>query len=410
MRSFNSIKQASEYVQQNPKKDASESALNWLLAGTIAAPAATLIGATGYVGDRLFHDAVQVYNGEDIDKNGMWVYNPGGWLAGYGVTKIPQASKVLYNVSKMPYKTYKNAKDLYYGFQYEDMYKISTNPLLKQILDNSITERFLTKTKPGKRALETIMRTTSAPNPIPNTLVGIKNLPLKPRINYIVFGKNPKLRKLFKQPNMHYGDNSWSYKTEIPYIVDAGEFGSFDMPITVRNGRVYTGLVENLTDPVIRRGYGDIIDAYLYGTPIDPKIASPSTTNAGLQFFKPYISRNYPNKKIKSYTVQGDVNPESIVKTSDWSGRRGTFAEEFRTNDNSATINVAGHNVQSGWTDISSLFPQAQRGFDIWKFNPEDYRKGWNVGNNYLESRGLELIDKAGTPIIFEQPWKLIAR
>lgn len=130
----------------------------------------------------------------------------------------------------------------------------------------------------------------------------------------------------------------------------------------------------------------------------------------GYSFFKSYTSRNYPNKKIKSYTVQGDVNPESIVKTSDWSGRRGIFAEEFRTNDNSATINVAGHNVQNGWTDPSSPFPQAQRGFDIWKFNPEEYRSGWNTGNNYLESRGLELIDKAGTPIIFEQPWKLIAR
>ena len=46
----------------------------------------------------------------------MWVYNPGGWLAGYGATKILQASKVLYDVSKIPYKTYKNAKDLYYGF------------------------------------------------------------------------------------------------------------------------------------------------------------------------------------------------------------------------------------------------------------------------------------------------------
>ena len=407
MRSFNSIKQASEYVQQNPKKDASESALNWLLAGTIAAPEATLIGAAGYVGDRLFHDAVQAYNGEDIDKNGMWVYNPGGWLAGYGITKIPQASKVLYDVSKIPHKTYKNAKDLYYGFQHGDIHKISTNPLLKQILDNSITEQFLTKTQPGKRTLETIMRTTPAPNPIPEVLKGIEKLPLKPRINYIVFGKNPKLRKLFKQPNMHYGDNSWSYN---PYTVDGGGFGSFDIPIIINNARQYTGLVDNFTDPVIRRGYGDIIDAYLYGTPIDPKIASPSTTNAGLQFFKSYTSRNYPNKKIKSYTVQGDVNPESIVKTSDWSGRRGIFAEEFRTNDNSATINVAGHNVQNGWTDPSSPFPQAQRGFDIWKFNPEEYNSGWNIGNNYLESRGLELIDKAGTPIIFEQPWKLIAR
>lgn len=100
MRPFNSVRQASEYVQQHPKKDASESALNWLLAGIIAAPAATTIGTAGYIGDRLFHDAVQLYNGEDIDKNGMWVYNPGGWIAGYAASKVPQATKALYSFGR----------------------------------------------------------------------------------------------------------------------------------------------------------------------------------------------------------------------------------------------------------------------------------------------------------------------
>lgn len=99
-RPFNSARQASEYVQQHPKKDASESALNWLLAGMIAAPAATTIGTAGYIGDRLFHDAVQLYNGEDIDKNGMWVYNPGGWITGYATSKVPQATKALYSFGR----------------------------------------------------------------------------------------------------------------------------------------------------------------------------------------------------------------------------------------------------------------------------------------------------------------------
>lgn len=103
MRPFNSYRQASEYIQQHPKKDASESALNWLLAGTIAAPAAATIGTVGYIGDRLFHDAVQSYNGEDIDKNGMWIYNPGGWITGYGISKaIPTVIKG-YNVAKNIY-------------------------------------------------------------------------------------------------------------------------------------------------------------------------------------------------------------------------------------------------------------------------------------------------------------------
>ena len=100
MRPFNSVRQASEYAQQHPKKDASESALNWLLAGMIAAPAATTIATAGYIGDRLFHDAVQAYNGEDIDKNGMWVCNPGGWIAGYTTSKVPQATKALYSFGR----------------------------------------------------------------------------------------------------------------------------------------------------------------------------------------------------------------------------------------------------------------------------------------------------------------------
>lgn len=288
------------------------------------------------------------------------------------------------SLAKTPY-TPSNVKNLKYAFQVGDQHKIATNPIIKSVLSAPIIEGMLTKTPVGKRSLETIMRTTPAPNPIPETLQGIQKLPWKPRVNYILFGKNPKLRRIFGQPNMHYGDNSWSRK-------------------------VYTGLVENTGNTAIGKGYGDIIDAYLYGIPIDPKIATLSSNNAGRLFFKNYILRNYPNKNIKSYTLKGDVDPESITKVSVWDGRRGTFAEEFRTNDGKATINVAGHNYQNGWTDPSSLFPQAQRGFDIWKFQPEEYKSGWNVGNNYLEKRGLELIDKAGNPIIFEQPWKLIAR
>lgn len=96
MKPFNSLEEASEYVQAHPKKDASENVLNWILAGTTAGPAATI--TAGYLGDRLFHDTIQSYNGEDIDKNGMWVYNPGGWVTGYGAFKVPRATKALYMI------------------------------------------------------------------------------------------------------------------------------------------------------------------------------------------------------------------------------------------------------------------------------------------------------------------------
>lgn len=105
MRPFNNIKEAQQYVQEHPKADASENALNWLVTAGIAAPAATTVGLAGYFGDRLFHDIVKSYNGEDIDKNGMWIYNPGGWLTSYGISKIPQVSRAMYSFGRTNFGT-----------------------------------------------------------------------------------------------------------------------------------------------------------------------------------------------------------------------------------------------------------------------------------------------------------------
>lgn len=279
---------------------------------------------------------------------------------------------------------YTNTRNLQHGFRTRDIEEISSNPIIHKALDSPITEHFLTKTNPGKRALETLMRTTSAPNPIPEVLRGIQELPWKPRVNYILFGKNPRLRKFFKQPRMHYGDNSWN---------------------VFRNS--YRGLEGERGPIIIQKGYGDIIDAFLYQKRIDPKIATLSSDNNGRLYFNKYINDNYPDKNILEYEVLGNVNPDQVVRTDGWNSRTGTQFEEFLTNDGNSTINVGGHHYQMGYSDLNSKFPRFQRSFDIWKFQPDDY-KHWGVGNNYLEQRGVQIVDKAGTPIIFKQPWKTL--
>lgn len=293
----------------------------------------------------------------------------------------------LYGLGKSLYTTpYKasNFKNLKQAFLDKNYDEITDNPITKSLLYSPTVEMILTKTPVGKRAIETVMRTSGSDNPIPYLLKGIESLPMRPRINYILFGKNPKLRKLFGESNMHFNDNSWN-PDKLPY----------------------TGLYEFFEkSPTIRKGYGDIIDAYLYGTTIDPKIATLTSSNAGKQFFNTYILKNYPNKTIKTYTVKGDVDPKDIVETQKWEGSNFLEKSEFKTNDNKNSIDVAGHNIQYGRTDNSSSF-NARRGFDIWKFNPDDYNIKWIKDQDYLKTRGLELVDKAGNPIIFEQPWKL---
>lgn len=359
------------------------------IAGSAFNPYLSVLGITGDLAGQAIGDKSSDYLFDNPDKefklNSDISLTPRQAMkygTGFVLGGITASGPSLY---KSSVNTYNNAKNLYYGIQMRDIGKISSNPITHNVLNSPITTGVLTRTNLGKRALETIMRTTPAPNPIPEVLTGMEQLSWKPRINYILFGKNPRLRKLFGQQNMHYGDNSWN-----------------------THKKVFTGLVEETRPTIIQKGYGDVIDAYLYQKRIDPKIATLSSDGDGLAYFKEYISENYPTKNILQYNVPGNINSDQVIKTEGWKGYRGTQFEEFRTNNNNATINVAGHHYQMGYTDPSSWFPQVRRGFDIWKFQPDEYKAGWGVGNNFLESKGIELIDKAGTPIVFKQPWKTL--
>ena len=267
-----------------------------------------------------------------------------------------------------------------------------SSPKLKTSIDPT---KLITNTGPGKRFIETFLRTGDGTvNPL--TEVQFR----WPTVNYILFGKSPRLRKLFGVPMMHYGDNSWSATLR---------------PSGYRP--LYKGVDTGIT---IRKGYGDVIDAYLYGTPIDPRIATPSKNNEGLDFFADYINNNgYSNRPLQQYDV---INNENVINPSYYSnidvlGTSSFNDTPFYGDENGPVfsniygiIDVGGHHRQYG---LLNGLPVV-RGFDMWKFNSKDYMRKWapKMGlkgspfTKWAISKGLDLVDKAGQPIIFKDTWK----
>ena len=273
------------------------------------------------------------------------------------------------------------------------------NPQLGQlfggIVGGSSTPKLITNTGPGKRLIETFLRTGNGKaNPLTDVQFRW------PTVNYILFGKSPRLRKLFGVPMMHYGDNSWSAT-----LTPSGYKS------------LYNGIVDN--DMTIRKGYGDVIDAYLYGTPIDPRIATPSKNNDGLEFFADYINDNgYSNRPLQQYDVISDIG---VVDPSQYSNIDILGTSSFKEtpyidmdgsvfNNKYGTIDVGGHHRQYGLLNDRPVI----RGFDMWKFNSKDYMKKWTPqmglkGSPFKKwaiSKGLDLVDKAGQPIVFKDSWK----
>lgn len=85
-----------QLVGEDNWKDPSENIGNYLAASATVSPLTTAVLATGYLGDRIFHDFYKSYNGTDLDKNSMQIYNPGGWITGGAVNKGVASAKDLW--------------------------------------------------------------------------------------------------------------------------------------------------------------------------------------------------------------------------------------------------------------------------------------------------------------------------
>lgn len=270
----------------------------------------------------------------------------------------------------------------------------------------------------AKRAVETVMRSNSNPNPLSGAIDfrGWRNWPGESHrynrnntIKYILTGKG--------------------YKPLVGFNVLHGNFLTLDdLKNYVYNHPSYTGIYSNNSNspfyvPIrYDEGYGDVIDASLYGTPIDSKIVKQVNTD-DFGIHTTYVRDYYPEKvdDIKVYTGTPktiDVQLPPISKLSGFDGSMSALSYPIE-------INTAGHMIiehNSPYPNGSYSTFKRVRNFngdletkiiqtaprpdrfevkqDIWKFNPGDYSKKWSV-RDVIGKLGLNIVDDLTTPIIF---------
>lgn len=247
-----------------------------------------------------------------------------------------------------------------------------------------------------KRALEIVMRSTLGNNDGSNFINALNARKaegfkaFKPQINYILFGKNNRWRRLFGQP----------------------EYNPSDRTIDL-SGNTYNGLWGNY-DSI---DGNDIIDTYLYGVPLDDQFNAWPMENPDYGIFTDYVRENYPGRRIQVYEFgddPGDVtnignhqiiddDPETpYFQNGEW---HGPFMTDFRTKyGDPIQVDVSGHHSLRG---ESELMGNVTQNWDIWKFNPNEYAKKWLHGPRFdrWKYTGLKWLDRAGNPIIFKQNW-----
>lgn len=154
----------------------------------------------------------------------------------------------------------------------------------------------------------------------------------------------------------------------------------------------------------------DIISAYLGNGDIRSDLA---TKYSGIMKdsliskntpFEDYISKTYPNKDIQLYEFKlhpsySTVPTDSIefVKWQPWK----TAAEDDNIQiANGWVPDWAGHYIRRGRLPghQTTVLQQA----DIWKFNPEEYDKKYNL--DPVSKWGIEQVDNIGNPVVTYTP------
>jgi len=272
----------------------------------------------------------------------------------------------------------------------------------------------------NKRLVETAMRTTGEPNPLP------------------AIAKNIKQMKSTKEGRDRL-------KTIGKYILlnerngKKGYYNSF-----AESPRLsYDGFFHERTRPY---DYGnDMIDAFLYGKEIDPKYGLNRVSVGNPKDFGPfekkYIPENYADKlndiqvyevansnnndynisfldknTVNKLNIQPQTNKDGSLKVKPVQMDTGADTIFFQEEPSTPAVNVGGFLYING-RDLKNL--NYQQGWDIWKFNPKDYMSKWidtspssklsnkikNNLKNALIKRGLAYVDKLGTPIVTKSRW-----
>lgn len=270
----------------------------------------------------------------------------------------------------------------------------------KAILHASITAaRSASKTKIGKRAVETVMRTSSNPTPFDKIKNGIRTFDkdrTKAVLNYIFTGKR----------NGSFGYyNSFA---EDPSLVYTG-FVSDKLKKTANDLDEANIILHNPESE-----YGDVIDAYLYNKQIDP-IYGFDLKSIGYDFgpHDQYIAQNYKKVSKNIPVYQSPVQTLEIkipdqqaykVKPIETIGDEG-YIRGIYSNDGFVEYDSAGHLKQLG----SFAGVPVSREQDIWKYLPSDYSKyatDLHGIKKLLQIIGTNAVDATGTPIIVRTPWQ----
>lgn len=265
----------------------------------------------------------------------------------------------------------------------------------------------------GKRAVETAMRTTPYANPIPE----ISN-----NFHIMLQGNNGGRTRLF-----HIGNYILTGKRTGPkgYYNSFAPFVQLNSSFTNRPGLksrikaftqpkgvsyAFSGHVDSLGQVLQYTGGNDIIDAFLYGSTIDPKYGV-LRVNPDYRIHTDYINKWYPNKKIQVYEVQNSsgIPEDQVTFQSSWAPSN-EFSQDFGTNYNNI-LNAAGHLKQTGIYNGCKVI----RRQDIWKFNPTEYKQKWfenrklytdePLWKKKLLDSGLRYVDRIGTPVITRTKW-----
>lgn len=249
-----------------------------------------------------------------------------------------------------------------------------------------------------KRGVEVAMRTSPSSNPIGDILYGLRYLSHgeqgglqrgKAIANYILTGKRTGLK---------------GYYNSLARFRRSGDIAYYD------------GTIRNSTKG---KEVNDIIDAYLYGKPIDEDVYNLKKVAQGENFgvHTDYINKNYSSKrkKIPVYEAKGtlknfelyDELPKDYIPQS-WEGAEHGFYT------GTTDLNVGGHLMQVANHSRGTKYPMVRKQ-DIWKFNPKDYYKKWIEDDidfdrysplqKALIYGGLKLVDAAGTPVVTRTKW-----
>lgn len=241
-------------------------------------------------------------------------------------------------------------------------------------------------TQPIKRAIEVAMRIDSANNPIH----GIKN-------NITTLWKTDRTR----------------LNNIVDYILTGQKTGKNGYSNSLAlDTTPFTGFwTYHVSSPdYYHPEFGDVIDAFLYQTPISPHYrVTRVASNYGPH--TEYIKEKYPNKDIPVYQTNEypSLSDDSIAKQGKWLGLQSDIdlVPEDMQERTSGPIqyNSAGHLVQFGTTKGGRPVYREQ---DIWKFNPTEYSKKWLNGGNPLTWLGLNIVDNFSTPVVVNTGWRLV--